>query len=76
MNEKERNDREWENAGNWRGPFYFGDRDSRVLVRKRRGTGWGWTFNLASTGGRLIFTALIVAAVAAIALALALGGRS
>jgi uncharacterized membrane protein len=75
MNERERNEREWANPANWRGPFYFGERDSRILVRKRRGTGRGWTFNLASTGGRLTFTALIAAALAAVALAVALGGR-
>ena len=75
MDAKERNEREWADPGNWRGPFYFGERDTRVLVRKRGRNGRGWTFNLANTAGRLIFTSLIAAALAAMALAIAFGGK-
>jgi uncharacterized membrane protein len=73
---KARNQREWEDPSNWRGPFYFGERDTRVLVRKRGRLRRGWTFNLANTAGRLLFTAILAVAVAAIALAIVFGGKS
>jgi len=73
---KERNQQEWDNPENWRGPFYFGERDTRVLVPKRGRVRRGWTFNLANTAGRLIFTAIVALALAAAVLAIAFGGRS
>lgn len=76
MDAKERNEKERADPGNWRGPFYFGECDTRVLVRKRGRNGRGWTFNLANTAGRLIFTAIIAVALAAMALAIAFGGKS
>lgn len=75
MDPKERNRKEWENPSNWRGPFYFGEHDTRVMVPRRGRIGRGYTFNLANTAGRLIFTAIIAIALAAIVLALASGGK-
>ena len=73
---EERNQREWDDPSNWRGPFYFGERDSRVMVRKRGRARRGWTFNLANTTGRLLFTAIIAVVVVAMALAVVFGGKS
>lgn len=75
MDPKERNQKEWDDPANWRGPFYFGERDTRVLVPKRGRVRRGWTFNLANTAGRLIFTGIIALALAAMALAIAFGGK-
>lgn len=75
MDPRQRNRKEWDDRSNWRGPFYFGERDTRVLVPRRGRLGRGWTFNLANTAGRLIFTGIIAAALAAIALAVVLGGK-
>lgn len=76
MNEKERNQKEWENPDNWKGPFrrsfYASERDTRVWVPKRR-PGLGWTLNMAHTGGRLWMAAFIGLAVVGFTLALALG---
>ncbi|HMB69089.1 MAG TPA: hypothetical protein VKU85_07245 [bacterium] len=76
MDARERNQREWDDPSNWRGPFYFGERDTRVMVKKRGRNGRGWTFNLANTAGRLLFTTLIAVIVVALALAIAFGGKS
>jgi uncharacterized membrane protein len=73
---KERNRKDWDDPSNWRGPFYFGERDTRILVPKRRRLGRGWTFNLANTAGRLIFTGIIAVVLVALALAIAFGGKS
>lgn len=77
MNEKERNQKEWEDRKNWKGPwgrlFYSSERDTRVWVPKRRPT-MGWTLNLGTTGGRLWMAGLLGIAVVGMVLAFTLGG--
>ena len=80
MNEKQRNQQEWENPDNWAGPrwmggFYSSDNDTRAMVPKRR-PGLGWTPNFAHPGGRLFLVALLALVVIGMTLGIVLGGSS
>ena len=44
----------------WHGPFYYNRDDRRVWVRKRRGYGYGWTFNFARPATYAIILAVLV----------------
>ncbi len=52
MNQREINQREWENSENWSVGVYFSKKDTRTWVPKS--IPWtGWTLNLATTAGAL-----------------------
>jgi uncharacterized membrane protein len=72
MTQQEINETEWRDPANWRGGWlglYFGKRDARLLVPKRR-PGRGWTVNLARREGKALLLALLGAAVTALLVAL------
>ena len=61
MQDREVQDREWENPENWSHPvfgLYFSKRDSRVWVPKRVPS-FGWTLNLARPQSFWWLTAII-----------------
>lgn len=64
--QEEINRLEWQNPMNWGGPkglaVYFSKRDSRIWVPQRR-PNFGWTVNLAHTGGVLWFVGICVAVI-------------
>ncbi|MCD6023430.1 MAG: putative rane protein [Fibrobacteria bacterium] len=70
--QEEVNEAEWRDPASWRGGWlglYFGKRDARLLVPKRR-PGGGWTVNLARREGKALLLALLGAAVTALLVAL------
>jgi uncharacterized membrane protein len=68
MNEKERNERAWNDPANWIGPRWLGmyraSQDSRLFVPRKPRLA-GLTINLAHPGARWFFVA--IAALVAIA---------
>lgn len=63
--QEEVNEAEWRDPTNWRGGWlglYFGKRDARLLVPKRR-PGFGFTVNLARREGKALLLGLLGVAV-------------
>jgi uncharacterized membrane protein len=61
---------QWENPRNWSGGVFYHSRlDTRILVPKRL-RGFGYTVNLAHSGGRIVLAILVGAALIAMALGL------
>jgi uncharacterized membrane protein len=67
--ERERNDREWNNPANWKGPFYHAPEDMRPFVPKR-GRRRGYTVNLAHPLGRTAALAILAVALAVLCIAI------
>ena len=44
--------------GNWRGPFYFNRKDTRLMVPKLHPS-MGWTLNFANPGSFIAIIALV-----------------
>jgi uncharacterized membrane protein len=54
-------DRMIKDPGNWRGPFYFNRKDTRLIVPKGEfSIGWGWTFNCASPYTYLLLLGIVL----------------
>ena len=65
MTQKEINEAEWRDPANWRGGWlglYFGARDTRILVPKRRPI-FGFTVNLARREGKFLLLGIVGALV-------------
>jgi uncharacterized membrane protein len=61
MTQEEINEAEWRDPANWRGGwlgFYFGRRDTRILVPKRRPI-FGFTVNLGRREGKALLLGIL-----------------
>jgi len=71
MTQSDINQSEWSNEENWSGPkwlkLYFGRRDGRVWVPKRRPS-FGWTINLGNPKGAVWLFGVVVGAIALVVL--------
>jgi uncharacterized membrane protein len=56
--DRQRNDREWNDPANWKGPFYVAPEDTRPFVPKR-GRRRGYTVNFANPVGRTVVLAAL-----------------
>jgi uncharacterized membrane protein len=73
--DRERNDREWNDPVNWKGPFYVAPGDTRPFVPKR-GRRRGYTVNFANPLGRTFVLAVVALVLATACIAFLVERRS